>query len=188
MRGDFAVPTLFNGNFDAVFNPQGLNRTILSDAIPGWSSHNCETSASVSTSALVDVNQLSATEAPALHAELDRIGVDRTQANYALKLESGKSITHNRFVVPESGNLRLNLHVPNPSGGQLKVSIKGTESTTEEWQDLTPIELTMAAEPDTLINPLDPNSLARPNAVGYYDYNVVGYSAPYSNKLAYAAQ
>ena len=111
MRGDFAVPTLFNGNFDAVFNPTGL-RTILSDAIPGWSLHNGETPGSVSTSNLVDVNQLSATDAPALYAELDRIGVDRTQPNYALKLESGKSITHNRFVVPEWGNLRFDLHVP----------------------------------------------------------------------------
>ncbi|MEG4964369.1 DNA/RNA non-specific endonuclease, partial [Microcoleus sp. K4-C2] len=112
MRGDAAVPTLFNGNFDAVFNPQGGNRTIFSDAIPGWSFHNGETSASVTTNNLVDVNQLSATEAPALHAELDRIGVYRTQPNYALKLESGKSITHNRFVVPDWGNLRFDLHVP----------------------------------------------------------------------------
>ncbi len=120
MRGDFAVPTLFNGNFDAVFNPQGLNRTIFSDAIPGWSSHNGETSPSVSTSALVDVNQLSATDAPAWDAELDRIGVDRTQANYALKLESGKSITHNRFVVPEWGNLRFDLHVPETELGSGK--------------------------------------------------------------------
>ncbi|WP_172188956.1 hypothetical protein [Microcoleus asticus] len=37
----------------------------------------------MSTSALVDVNQLSASEAPALHAELERIGVDRAQPNYA---------------------------------------------------------------------------------------------------------
>ena len=83
MRGDFAVPTLFNGNFDAVFNPQGGNRTIFYDAIPGWSLHNGKASSSVSTSSLVDVNQLSARDAPALHAQLDRIGVDRTQANYA---------------------------------------------------------------------------------------------------------
>ncbi len=83
MRGDFAVTTLFNGNFDAVFNPKGGNRTIFSDAIPGWSLHNGEASPSVSTSNLVDVNQLSTTDAPALHAQLDRIGVDRTQANYA---------------------------------------------------------------------------------------------------------
>ncbi|MCC3606308.1 MAG: DNA/RNA non-specific endonuclease [Microcoleus sp. PH2017_29_MFU_D_A] len=132
MRGDGAVPTLFNGNFDAVFNPQGGNRTIFSDAIPGWSLHNGETSPSVSTSNLVDVNQLSATEAPALHAELDRIGVDRTQANYALKLESGKSITHNRFVVPDWGNLRFDLHVPEAelgSGRSVLVTLSAADGS-----------------------------------------------------------
>ncbi len=67
----------------AVFNPKGGNRTIFSDAIPGWSLHDGEASPSVSTSNLVDVNQLSATDAPALHAQLDRIGVDRAQPNYA---------------------------------------------------------------------------------------------------------
>ncbi|NQE35502.1 DNA/RNA non-specific endonuclease [Microcoleus asticus] len=140
MRGDFAVPTLFNGNFDAVFNPQGGNRTLFSDAIPGWSFHNGETSASVTTSNLVDVNQLSATDAPALDAELDRIGVDRTQANYALKLESGQSITHNRFVVPEWGTLRFNLHVPElTTNGKVKVSIKGN-TPSDEYQLLETID------------------------------------------------
>ncbi|XZN92612.1 MAG: DNA/RNA non-specific endonuclease [Microcoleus sp.] len=140
MRGDFAVPTLFNGNFDAVFNPQGLNRTLFSDAIPGWSFHNGETSASVTTSNLVDVNQLSATDAPAWRAELDRIGVDRTLPNYALKLESGKSITHNRFVVPESGTLRFNLHVPElTTNGKVKVSIKGN-APNDEYQLLETVD------------------------------------------------
>ncbi|TAD95307.1 MAG: hypothetical protein EAZ96_26840, partial [Oscillatoriales cyanobacterium] len=37
MRGDFAVPTLFGGNFDAVFNPRSLFRNAISNAIPGWS-------------------------------------------------------------------------------------------------------------------------------------------------------
>jgi len=94
----------------------------------------------VSTSNLVDVNQLSATEAPALHAELDRIGVDRTQANYALKLESGKSITHNRFVVPEWGTLRFNLHVPElTTNGKVKVSIKGN-APNDEYQLLETVD------------------------------------------------
>ena len=44
MRGDFAVPTLFSGNFDAVFNPRVCIRNAISDAIPGWSFHNDETS------------------------------------------------------------------------------------------------------------------------------------------------
>jgi DNA/RNA endonuclease G (NUC1) len=168
MRGDAAVPTLFNGNFDAVFNPQGLNRTIFSDAIPGWSLHNGETSASVSTSALVDVNQLSATEAPALHAELDRIGVDRTQANYALKLESGKSITHNRFVVPEWGTLRFNLHVPSLSGGNLRVSLEGDNGVTT----LETISLSEANGPyDSGYNNADTNRIGYGNT-GFETFHV----------------
>jgi len=177
MRGDAAVPTLFNGNFDAVFNPQVLNRTIFSDAIPGWSSHNCETSASVSTSALVDVNQLSASDAPALHAELDRIGVDRTQANYALKLESGKSITHNRFVVPEWGTLRFNLHVPElTTNGKVKVSIKGNTPNDEyqllETVDDGTIDLRVA---DGRLNPGATPEIAYP--LGYADTDTyrIGY-------------
>ena len=146
MRGNFAVPTLFNGNLDAVFNPQGGNRTIFSDAIPGWSLHNGETSPIASTSNLVDVNQLSATDASALHAELDRIGVDRAQPNYALNLESGKSITHNRFVVPEWGTLRFNLHVPElTTNGKVKVSIK-RNTPTDEYQTLYD-RPSMAAQP-----------------------------------------
>ena len=180
MRGDFAVPTLFNGNFDAVFNPQGLNRTIFSDAIPGWSSHNGETSPSVSTSALVDVNQLSASDAPALHAELDRIGVDRTQANYALKLESGKRITHNRFVVPEWGTLRFNLHVPElTTNGKVKVSIKGNAPNDEyqllETVDDGTIDLRAA---DGRVNPGSTPEIAYP--LGYADTDT--YRIGYGNR------
>ena len=178
MRGYFAVPTLFNGNFDAVFNPQGGNRTLFSDAIPGWSSHNGETSASVSTSALVDVNQLSATDAPALHAELDRIGVDRTQANYALKLESGKSITHNRFVVPEWGTLRFNLHVPElTTNGKVKVSIKGSNALNDEYQLLETVDdgtIDLRAA-DGRVNPGSTPEIAYP--LGYADTDTyrIGY-------------
>ncbi len=177
MRGDFAVPTLFNGNFDAVFNPQGLNRTLFSDAIPGWSFHNGETSASVTTNNLVDVNQLSATDAPALDAELDRIGVDRTQPNYALKLESGKSITHNRFVVPEWGTLRFNLHVPElTTNGKVKVSIKGNTPSDEyqllETVDDGTIDLRAA---DGRVNPGSTPEIAYP--LGYPDTDTyrIGY-------------
>jgi DNA/RNA endonuclease G (NUC1) len=50
-RGDFAVPTLFNGNFDAEFeNPSladrgGILRNIISNGIAGWSFRNNETGA-----------------------------------------------------------------------------------------------------------------------------------------------
>jgi hypothetical protein len=49
MRGDFAVPTLFNGNFDASFSGNSesvLNngvRNVWGGAIPGWSYHNGRT-------------------------------------------------------------------------------------------------------------------------------------------------
>jgi hypothetical protein len=52
MRGDFAVPTLVNGNFDAIFEtppsiipPPSLGsgfRTLISDAIPGWAFHSSD--------------------------------------------------------------------------------------------------------------------------------------------------
>lgn len=177
MRGDGAIPTLFNGNFDALFNPTGLNRTIFSDAIPGWSLHNGETSTSVSTSNLVDVNQLSATDAPALHAELDRIGVDRTQPNYALKLESGESITHNRFVVPEWGTLRFNLHVPElTTNGKVKVSIKGNAPNDEyqllETVDDGTIDLRAA---DGRVNPGSIPEIAYPVGYANTDTYRIGY-------------
>ena len=57
MRGDFAVPTLFNGNFDAVFNPQGILRQTVSQAIPGWSFHN--NGEAVTTGQLVDLKNVS---------------------------------------------------------------------------------------------------------------------------------
>ncbi|MEG4334106.1 DNA/RNA non-specific endonuclease, partial [Microcoleus sp. AT9_A2] len=160
--------------------PQGGNRTIFSDAIPGWSFHNGETSASVTTSNLVDVHQLSATDAPALHAELDRIGVDRTQANYALKLDSGKSITHNRFVVPESGTLRFNLHVPELSGGNLIVSLEGDNGVTT----LETISLSEASGPyDSGYNNADTNRIGYGN-IGFETFHVVDIPEPLRGRVA----
>ncbi|TAE91620.1 MAG: hypothetical protein EAZ79_30995, partial [Oscillatoriales cyanobacterium] len=54
MRGDFAIPTLFGGNFDAVFNPRSLFRNAISDAIPGWSFHGGTSNIASPTSRLVD--------------------------------------------------------------------------------------------------------------------------------------
>ncbi|HEY9893200.1 MAG TPA: DNA/RNA non-specific endonuclease [Candidatus Sericytochromatia bacterium] len=125
MRGDFAVPTLFNGNFDAVFNPQGGNRTIFSSAIPGWSFHNGGEANSVSTNNLVDWRTV-----PSLSTYLTQVGYNPAQSNYALRLTSGDSITHNRFVVPDWGVLRLDLHtlgVSSQNPGIVSVSIQSDE-------------------------------------------------------------
>jgi hypothetical protein len=62
------------------------------------------------------------------------VGYDPVRPNYALLLsgDEQKEVTHNRFVVPEWGSLRFNLHVPNPNGGLLKVSMKGSEPN-DKW-------------------------------------------------------
>lgn len=130
MRGDYPVPTLFNGNFDAVFNPQGQNRTFWSEAIPGWSFHNGSPSTFAPTNNLVDWRDIDSLQEPGIvgydpventpifdnQSYLQRLGIDPEspdyQPNYAFMLEGGESIVHNRFVVPESGTLRFNLHVP----------------------------------------------------------------------------
>lgn len=118
------------------------------------------------------------------------MGYDGSQPNYAIELGAGESITHNPFVVPDWGVLRFDLHVPNPGGGKLKVSIK--EASAVQWEDLTPIDLTLAHDPHTL-NPNDREEdgefqYFRKNAIGYYDYSNGICSDPYSSKLAYAPE
>ncbi|TAD82481.1 MAG: DNA/RNA non-specific endonuclease [Oscillatoriales cyanobacterium] len=104
MRGDYAVPTLFNGNFDQFIPnksaPENLGRNAISQEIPGWSFHNGETS---------NINLLS-------HLEDVRTKKGKNEADYALKLGNGlNEIVHNRFVVPDWGNLRFDIHVPEPA-------------------------------------------------------------------------
>ncbi|MDC0835934.1 DNA/RNA non-specific endonuclease, partial [Geitlerinema sp. CS-897] len=173
MRGDFAVPTLFNGNFDAVFQPKDGFRNLISDAVPGWSFHNGEDA--VSTSQLVDLKDVGT-----LEEHLRKVGNDPSsdgyQTDYALKLGDGDKITHNRFVVPDWGVLRFDLHVPEPQDGLLKVSIKGTESD-DEWISAGEIDLKLAE------NPAESES-----AVGYYDYVNGEYIDPYTYSLDYALQ
>ena len=128
MRGDYAVPTLFNGNFDS-FIPNRANNVILernaiSQELPGWSFHKSATSPLASpTSHLKDWNDITT-----LANYRTQLNYDPAQHNYALELSSGESITHNRFVVPDWGVLRFNLHVPNlslaPINDKLNISIK----------------------------------------------------------------
>lgn len=129
MRGDYAVPTLFNGNFDQYIPnksaPENLGRNAISKEIPGWSFHNnspqvaqASTSNSPNTENLVDWSQIDTLK--------DYIP---NQRNYALKLEAGSSITHNRFVVPDWGSLRLDLHAPGVTNN-FTVKPKGTLDVT----------------------------------------------------------
>ena len=117
MRGDFAVPTLFNGNFDAVFQPDDGFRKHISKEIPGWSFHNNSTlPSSVTVDNLKKWSQINSL------TELAKTASRSPDEDWALELESGESITHDRFVVPDWGVLRFDVHVPN-TGGNLAVSL-----------------------------------------------------------------
>jgi DNA/RNA endonuclease G (NUC1) len=109
MKGDFAVPTLFNGNFDvAIVDESNLisRDPWFSNAIPGWSFHNGELS---DFSATID-NLVERSDIPNLNS-FDRSG---TQPDFALHLNPSQnnSITHNRFLIPDSGSLHLDVFVP----------------------------------------------------------------------------
>ncbi len=135
MRGDFAVPTIFNGNFDAI------TQKMDDQLIPGWSLHNG--GSSVSASDIEDDEALQKylvdwKDIPKLKNYRKRLGVDPNKPNYALKLGKGDKITHNRFVIPEWGSLRFNLFVPEgveKGGGQIKVKLdpvgSGLDSLTK---------------------------------------------------------
>ena len=106
--GDYAVPTLFNGNFDVIAEH------IDSQTIPGWSSNRQNSLADVT-------NILGATAYSNSH-------------NYALKLDHQTSTaTHDLFMIPEWGNLRFDLHAPKATG-ILNVKL---ETTTGEEEEVT---------------------------------------------------
>ena len=142
MRGDFAVPTLFNGNFDAVFNPNGLLRNAVSDAVPGWSvDSDASTSSEASKPKLVDWHDIKGLEirqkkkgkdVPGT-SHLEMLRIDRRGQNYALELQNNNNIKHDPFVVPEWGALRFDLHVPKKAlgDGTLKVTIEDTDSANK---------------------------------------------------------
>jgi DNA/RNA endonuclease G (NUC1) len=137
MRGDFAVPTLFNGNFDAVYNPKDDVRNLVSKAIPGWSFHNSPNPSGVNTDKLVNWQKI-AQESSGFGSYLSSLNIDPAangaQSNYALQLNDGDSITHNRFVVPDWGALRFDLHtgdVEKISTNTLTITLRAADGTTE---------------------------------------------------------
>ncbi len=150
MRGDYAVPTLFNGNFDQFIPnksaPENLGRNAISQEIPGWSFHNSATSKLADpTKHLVNWSTIDGLRQRSLNGTneipgtsyLERMGIDRDDpkfSNYALELKGGDSITHNRFVVPDWGSLRFNIHVPKKAadrGNRLKVTLTDAASGEE---------------------------------------------------------
>jgi hypothetical protein len=138
MRGDYAVPTLFNGNFDAVA------AQLDSQPIPGWSLYNGDNK-SVLQRSLVNRNSITTLSDPAAS------GSNLGQPNYALKLNSGESITHNRFVIPNEDILRLSVHVPEDQLAQartLTISMQADVSGYETYKPMETIYLEKADNQD----------------------------------------
>jgi DNA/RNA endonuclease G (NUC1) len=115
MGGDYTVPTLFNGNFDSV------TAKFKQQNIPGWSVDS-QNSSPLSQTNLVEWGSI-----PSLVEHRQKIGYDPTKPNYALELNSQKSITHDPFLVPDWGVLRLDLHMSKSQlnkGGKVKVYLE----------------------------------------------------------------
>ena len=143
-RGDFAVPTLFNGNFDVSFsgNSESVTnngvRNFWQAAIPGWSYHNgrpdqfdregTSVKYGIDIENLVDWKKISTLS----EDYRQQVGYSETQPNYALKMDGGDSIVHNRFVVPDWGSLRFDLHtgdIPKTSTNNLRVTLEATDGS-----------------------------------------------------------
>ena len=127
-RGDFAVPTLFNGNFDTV----APGTVDSGKPLAGWS--YTDPSSSPTTDNLVDWREIKSFD-----DQRNKIGFEGTQLNYTLKLERDQSITHKPSVIPDWGVLRLDVHAPGVNKkdlrGELLVSINpldGSASHTEK--------------------------------------------------------
>ncbi len=143
-RGDFAVPTLFDGNFDAIESKNSDTNQL----IPGWIGLNqsslvdWKTIPSLNNAGIIGygsdgvplINKFS-------ESYLTNLNITSSSPNnYALELKRNQSITHTAFVIPEWGKLRFNLHVPgiveDPSvfNQYLKVFIKGTNPGSQEYE------------------------------------------------------
>jgi DNA/RNA endonuclease G (NUC1) len=169
-RGDYAVPTLFNGNFDAVTSARD------SQAIPGWSFYG--RGENVTQSNLVKWNQFLPPK------ELEKLGYDANRPNYALRLggvDGATAVTHNPFIVPDWGVLRFDLHTPFAATADrvpttsLRAYIRSSD-LGGSWESLQPVFTYQA---------IDPNPATRPNAVGYYDYVNGLYVDPYTYQIGY---
>jgi DNA/RNA endonuclease G (NUC1) len=117
-KGDYAVPTLFNGDFDAIAVNMGTRQSL-----PGWNLYNWDNS-----------------RVTPLQSQLSR-GVTADNNSYSLMLGggAGNSATHNPFLVPDWGALRFDLHVPSLTGGRLNVTLEATDGSGSfsSWVNLT---------------------------------------------------
>lgn len=123
MRGDFAIPTLFNGNFDSFVQNNNPSREL---PIPSWTTEK---------------------EDELVLKKFLKFNTQRPEFGFSLELRPTTltEVIHNPFVVPDWGTLRFDLHVPKaqefdpntPITDKLKVYIRGSENKT--WEPLSTI-------------------------------------------------
>ncbi|MEH1903343.1 MAG: DNA/RNA non-specific endonuclease [Nostoc sp.] len=91
---------------------------------------------------MVEVNQILSLKTPIINGSgtvlpnyLDTIQYDPSKTNYALYLQSNDTIVHNRFIVPDWGSLRLDLHVPVPAAQNDQNSYVDISLITSDGQE-----------------------------------------------------
>ncbi|TAE81515.1 MAG: Ig domain-containing protein group 2 domain-containing protein, partial [Oscillatoriales cyanobacterium] len=143
MRGDYAVPTLFNGNFDA-------SKRFTDQSVPGWSFYN---SLSVSDNPNVSQRHLhERDEIDTFLTEEQRIlNYGLAGKNYTLKMggtDGPKEIIHNLFLVPDQNSLhdslKFDLHVPQDqlgAGRKITVSMQANVAGYEQFTSIGTIDL-----------------------------------------------
>jgi large repetitive protein len=162
-RGDFAVPTIFNGNFDAVLAQEN------SQVLPSWIFEG---------NSSLGQNRLKTWAETLLPNSPDRLTyADTIHSNYAINLKSGDRLTHRNFVVPDWGALRFDLYTQNATGGSVKIFLDGEELLSSAYQGLRENERQTTGNQDfsavdlTTYNPyvgINPKtSEAQSNRIGY---------------------
>jgi hypothetical protein len=143
MRGDYAVPTLFNGNFDA-------SKRFTYQNVPGWSFYN---SLTVFENHNVSQRHLHGRdEIDTFLTEEQRIlNYGFAGHNYTLKMggtDGYKEIIHNLFLVPDRNSLhdslKFDLHEPEDqlgAGRKITVSLRADVAGYEQFRSIGTIDL-----------------------------------------------
>jgi hypothetical protein len=143
MRGDYAVPTLFNGNFDA-------SKRFTYQNVPGWSFYN---SLTVFENHNVSQRHLHGRdEIDTFLTEEQRIlNYGFAGHNYTLKMggtDGYKEIIHNLFLVPDRNSLhdslKFDLHEPEDqlgAGRKITVSLRADVAGYEQFRSIRTIDL-----------------------------------------------
>ncbi|MEG4291151.1 DUF4114 domain-containing protein [Microcoleus sp. C2C3] len=144
MRGDYAVPTLFNGNFDAT------SESFSYQSVPGWSFYNTLTVSdnhNVSQRHLHERDEIDTF----LTEEQRKLNPGLAGQNYTLKMggtDGVKEIIHNLFLVPDRNSLhdslKFDLHVPEDqlgAGRKITVSLRADVAGYEQFTSIGTIDL-----------------------------------------------